>query len=945
MSRTWVSALFLALTTCGVDLSPPENARITCGRNSACPSGLRCAENLGYCVNEGTVIPALQVAFTLPRDGDDEVALSLAGVVVLNMDAKVPEDGVITLISEDGVHDVPLVVSVAGAANSLIIEAQTLLFPLTRYVLTVHPGIAPADGLLAVASETTWSATFETAESSDITPPDPVTQLIVEKRSLAQQDYELRWTPSASTDVAGVIAIRHSGSPVTDTPENGRSYAVGQALDASTVVFVGVSNQASDTAPSTEPAYYAVHVFDTALNYSAPVRASEGDFSKLIWCPDHIGRFVIASPDSGTVRLHAASGENNPFGSGTLVPGSDIALDAEGTFEGGAPPFLLGGTVWLRAVINNGDTTFVGPNRAAYLSNAALAVVSEHVELDTPGYFPFSAQQWPGFEAQVDTNPAAGAETWAATAITNNQVVVTIGVTGTYRVRVRPVVPGCPDAPWSVSAPFTAGNSAFVYVQAGATGLGLAPTDPAGTLAAVQSVLDASTAVYVAEGTYDERFDPREGVEYYGGYTSTFSEAARDPLLHPANFTQATNIMYAPTGITPLTVIDGFHFTTTGNGDAIQVYGGSPVLSHNVITTSQATWSTSGIYVASGNPRILHNSITSSITVWLQDGASAVIEDNELLLGSSHQRGAVQCSGATMSLKRNHIIHSGSFADSFGVTLGGQCNADIVGNKIEAAKVVNGAESAGIRIEWGQARIFNNDIYGGYGSQLSTGIRFQTEYQNGTSPSGPVLIANNTIHTGNGGTNVSLGASSIGILMIKNATLDAAWEVRATNNLVFGAGNANFVGFAIDDAFTDLKSIENNLVVSDAAASTTAVFASTFSGGGPTLRTPAELASVYCARGTPVITQGNVITDATLTNLLNDARGADNVLATLVDDDWALATNAPAAAKTGGRTLSGSINCGGTTCGSPANAQCGPVTTDFEGFARSEPYAIGAHEF
>lgn len=948
MWNSWRPLAFAVLTSCSVGLETPDDARITCTRAQECPAGFECAEGLGYCVNEGTQIPSLQVAFTLPRDGDDEVALDLTGVIVLNMDAKLPTSDVVSLVSADGLHEVPLTVTQTAVANSLIVDTQTLLYPVTDYVLTVHPGIAPVDGLLALPSDASWSVRFKTAASSDVTPPEPVTDVLVDAL-MFPGIYGLSWTPSASPDAIGVVVLR-SQSAITESPVKGRSYAVDQTIGGATVAHVGIASNASSSVAESGLQHYAIFAFDSALNYAPGVMPPVGDFEMLHWCPDHTGHFAIASDEEGTARSLAASNGDARFDSGLLLPDDDIAFSQEATFGLGASPLLLNASIYMRAVSRNANATYLAPSRPFTLPDADLAVTTPgHAELNVTVSIGFKLQTWPAVEAQRDTNPAAGVETWVAATTSGSALQAIFTETGTYRVRVRAIVAGCAPGPWSTSNEFAAGTSNSVYVKAGASGSGLAPNSPAGTLAAVSGLLSSSTAVFVAEGDYSERFELREGVEYFGGYADDFTEANRDPVAHASTFTQPYTVI--DTGgfpFTASTVVDGFELVGTNSSDqsgsSRVVYlhnGGNLTLSNNTITAPKTFWANSGVVVTASAPMITHNTISGGIAIWVESGSPSII-DNEGLLGSSYQRGIVHCDGGTPLIRGNLVAsNSTTIEATTGIWMMGGCDATIVGNRIAARASAGSGEAAGIQINWGRATIINNEIFAGAGV-FSTGIWMRTRSFDAMTPApGEIIIANNTVHAGLGVGDPSTGAERMGMLFDAREINTQTWTVRVTNNLRFGAGT--YTGIVVHDAFPGLKNVENNTVVFDSESSASAVFGRRFPSAPGTALTSVQFGQPVCS---PLVTvvKNNQVLDIPTASFLENAGGTDGIVTTLDDNDWRLDGSAPVALRTGGLTLTTGNNCGGTCDPTPVNMHCGAVPQDFDGTTRTPPYSIGAHE-
>jgi parallel beta-helix repeat protein len=117
--------------------------------------------------------------------------------------------------------------------------------------------------------------------------------------------------------------------------------------------------------------------------------------------------------------------------------------------------------------------------------------------------------------------------------------------------------------------------------------------------------------VWVSYGTYTDPITLKAGVSVYGGFIGY--EFFRDQRPGIQGLTTISgggtsfNVM-AGTGITPATVFDGF---TISNGRGIQCLGGSPTISHNILTENYVPFD-GAIDVSGGGPVIIDNILTAN---------------------------------------------------------------------------------------------------------------------------------------------------------------------------------------------------------------------------------------------------------------------------------------------------------------------------------------------
>ncbi|MDQ7006627.1 MAG: hypothetical protein Q9Q40_05305 [Acidobacteriota bacterium] len=108
-----------------------------------------------------------------------------------------------------------------------------------------------------------------TTPAVDTTPPDAVTKLTT---ASGDMQVALEWATPGDSDYAGTLVLRHEGSPVPDSPVDGTTYGVGDAVGASVVACVTTSSalECTDNTVTNDLAYYfSAFAFDTARNYAS----------------------------------------------------------------------------------------------------------------------------------------------------------------------------------------------------------------------------------------------------------------------------------------------------------------------------------------------------------------------------------------------------------------------------------------------------------------------------------------------------------------------------------------------------------------------------------------------------------------------------------------------------------------------------------------------------
>jgi hypothetical protein len=928
--------LVILMTSCGVKLDVTPGTKFKCQGAADCPTGFTCATDLGFCVQSLDAVPVLAVSFTLPSDGDTEVSAAPKIIVVFNMDAELPDPSLVTLTLEHTGETVPLTVTASGIANTALITPTQRLVPLTRYRLDIAPGVQPLAGSLAFASQTAWSATFETAKGSDITPPGNVTSFVVERDSGASGAvHKFTWQDPTDDDRAGTLILR-STAPIVDAPAAGASYALDETIGAATVVFVGIQRTGNDTPPAAGPYYYSAFAYDTSRNYSIGVSHPVATIANFLWCPSHTGSFTLASSDGGNGFVQVQSVDTQTYDPSLLIPASPVAFNASTPFgEGGL--IVRGTSVYARPIAVSGEGRYVGPTVPWQLPDADLQLTTPtNVQLYLAATSTFLAQTWPSFEAGRDIDPAIGAETWESVTPAAGSVSTTYDVRGVYRLRARPVVAGCADAAFSESNEFTVGGIADLYVFSGGLGQGsgVSPANAAPTIDAANNQASSGTVIHVADGMYPEQLVMKFGVTYQGGWNQTFTTR---------NAAAGATIIAHPSGVNPLvfaadpamdtnTVIDGF---TIGSADA-QLYnvvstgsGASPLVSNNIIIGGDF-----GISVSGGAPEFVGNDIRKKVllqntnALFLNNTIEAVSDDTSTLV--------VNCSSASAPTFRGNFIHdtrtSGTGA-AIGTFQGCSPVIDsniLVGPSVTAAAV----HSTGINIQGSpfSVTIVNNLIYTPSGAGHVNAIELNDISD--SSGTASILIANNTIRVGQ----ASSGTSSFGINAHQGP---ATWNTRVVNNLFFGdpGGSSGWWALAVDSGYA-LQVLQNNVVL-------TANQGKLFNN-----QDVATSEAALCSGAPAIIATSNVAIADSQTAVFADVDGADGNIDTMHDNNWHLLAAANAAVRNGGLTLASTGNdCGGTSNGTTCSATsanfsiaCGEVTVDYAGTARTASYSVGAYE-
>ncbi len=170
----------------------------------------------------------------------------------------------------------------------------------------------------------------------------------------------------------------------------------------------------------------------------------------------------------------------------------------------------------------------------------------------------------------------------------------------------------------------------------------------------VQAGLDAAILgdeVWVAAGTYPEKFILKNGVGLYGGFAGT--ETDRSQRNVTANVTVldgggSGTVVTVPTGATTATVLDGFTVKNGANG--ILCNGASPTIAQNIITGNNTGC---GIQLTNSSAVITNNTITGN--------TSADNISNDVYTSG----GGIRCLGGAPKITGNVISNNRAFRGGY----------------------------------------------------------------------------------------------------------------------------------------------------------------------------------------------------------------------------------------------------------------------------------------
>jgi hypothetical protein len=439
------------------------------------------------------------------------------------------------------------------------------------------------------------------------------------------------------------------------------------------------------------------------------------------------------------------------------------------------------------------------------------------------------------------------------------------------------------------AAPTTCATTQVLYVSpSGNDGnSGLAPNLPKKTLAGALAISIDGAEIRAAEGVYGEILQVSGCRKLFGGYDATFQ--TRDPAAHESALVASAPGAAVVSFPGAALHLDGFTVQNTApSGEALYYFQGSLVISNNVLSGADY-----GAYFWQHTCGAIYGNVASGAQGGLYFWQSGIAIYDNHLSGSSNAVTTWQNQGLVFS---NNTLDGGVT----GIQTWQESGMIFDGNRISgSASGVQGWQSNAVVYR-------NNYVYDG-----STAL---SESSNG------VVVANNT-----------LASPSTGL------SIQAADYVVANNAFLGVAGGATGVHGQMP------SSLESNLFV---GLSTLASLS-----GAPAIVSQAGFAALDhaplvglpggCVAGVDCWTarvKGNVASAMPAATLFVSPAGADGSVASLGDNDWHLLTN-DAAITQGGRDASQN------DCGSyEAPRSCGQVEADVEGFARTAPYSIGAHE-
>ena len=216
-------------------------------------------------------------AFTLATSGGND---TVSAVEVTLAAGSAPYLSLLEVISDDGatVHG-----SVANPSTDVV--SVSLATPIgvtattTQYRLRITPAghaamPAPPGGLQAVTGVVTGASAGNPVTGSDaasaaitvdnLSPGDPVWGTI----TLGDGQIALGWTNPGDMDFAEAVILR-STAAMADRPAEGTTYAAGNTIGASTVIYVGNGTSFTDTGLTNGvDYYYAIFARDNCVNYS-----------------------------------------------------------------------------------------------------------------------------------------------------------------------------------------------------------------------------------------------------------------------------------------------------------------------------------------------------------------------------------------------------------------------------------------------------------------------------------------------------------------------------------------------------------------------------------------------------------------------------------------------------------------------------------------------------
>ncbi|MBI5508659.1 MAG: right-handed parallel beta-helix repeat-containing protein [Deltaproteobacteria bacterium] len=991
--------VLVASAACSVDLTVPEGATLRCAATDECPADYECDDRTGTCLLRGTHPVEQALALSLPRAGDTNVSTTAPLLVAFVLPVDVVSVSERASLS-DGARTIGILEVTKVDDRSLLVEHDELP-SLAQVTLRFAAGVRPASPQLGLPSLTEIVIDFTAGERPDRVAPAPVTAVVVDQTDVSHAT--ISWAPPLDDDWAGVLVLRKTSALLDDErPAPGVSYAAEARIGDATVaaVLFGESAEIAFPAGSYDWAFFAM---DDAANYSEPTSVPFVTGLSVTWCPatderEEIGTFLVSSSDAGSSGLLV---------SGRLVPALPLpALGAVVPFGAGdVPP---GATYNLRAVAYDSaavPNTYMGPPQSFVASATSLEpvipVTPEDVALGTGatavmGFNPFA---WPAFEAAVDTDASAGLQSYTAAAThAGDTARALMDRAGSFRLAVRPVVPGCATAKWAESPEFVVGAGVRYVSQANGSDAndGKSRLTPYATLAKAHGDANGSEAmdILIAEGTYDEGLDIKPQVRLFGGYASDFL-SQDGALLGAAPRLHETKL----TGVTPPPFTAGIDCYST-------IYVGPGRT--GVVIDSLTLWSPDGansnncaVYIQGGAAATVTNchlrgarAATNKGIRGVQSFSGTVTLEGNLVEAKSLYAGSYSTGVAfvTPATDGTPVIRNNLFRTSVGLTMargtfplpivednvfagydepGAPVNAGatgvecVSGHSLQMRRNVirqgrpwnNNDTSTGLAMVGGCSGLVEHNIIDGGGGHYGS---LALWLSGGTST--PLRIINNLLSAGSGMTHQRLIAGDNNaptVILAHNTCLvgtelgpsypisrryalelysGAGYGPRIINNLFFAPPGMVW-SFWHPGTGPYPQAVQNNVMTPPASY--------LHMDAGNEVIYDWTLFLDHMCNTRKVRTTGNMVTSLPLEQIFVSVGGADGDVATLGDNDWSILAGAQGELRVGLDT-SQDLCAGGEgtadACTGAGTGDCGDVAEDYAGVGRPAVPTVGAYE-
>jgi len=276
-------------------------------------------------------------------------------------------------------------------------------------------------------------------------------------------------------------------------------------------------------------------------------------------------------------------------------------------------------------------------------------------------------------------------------------------------------------------------NDGAIYVRSDGNDTNIGSPDSPKLI--IQTAIDLADSLFttgevrVAQGSYiyPGQIDMKEGISLYGGYNSAFS--TRNPDVYTTSIANTkvggnAYTVYAGSGITSATCIDGFRISGSGssvdNSYTLYLNGSSPSIENNILYAGDGTSKGCAIYITGpSSPVIQYNTI---------HGGG----------GPTNISYGMYCYNSTPTFQYN-IIDGGTAGANCAMYYD-SCPACTINNSTIHGGT-DSTTSCGIHSYNSSITIHNNVIDGGFSTGISYAIRLQ---------SGGASMYNNTITTGGG---------------------------------------------------------------------------------------------------------------------------------------------------------------------------------------------------